>query len=73
MDYSRLFQELWNNHKGKIIGVFLGLLFGWFSITYGLFKAIFVALCVGFGYYAGKKLDEQVDLPDFLSRIFRAR
>jgi uncharacterized membrane protein len=66
-------QELWDRHRGKILGVFLGLAFGWFAITYGLLKAVFVALCVGAGYYLGKRLDEQWNLRELVRRFWRER
>ncbi|MBV1736090.1 MAG: DUF2273 domain-containing protein [Candidatus Desulforudis sp.] len=40
-------QALLRYHWGKILGVILGLVFGWFAITYGLLKAIFVAVTIG--------------------------
>ena len=73
MNYYDLILEIWDKHRGKIIGVFLGLIFGWFAITYGLLKAVFVSICVGLGFYAGKRLDEQVERPEFLSRMFKER
>lgn len=65
------FLEYVSKHRGKIAGIILGLLFGWLVIKYGLWKAFFIAFCVGAGYYIGKRLDEQVDFKDMLSRFFR--
>ena len=73
MNYYDLILEIWDKHRGKIVGVILGLVFGWFAITYGLLKAVFVAMCIGLGFYAGKRLDEQVERPEFLSRMFKER
>lgn len=58
-------------NRGKIAGVILGLFFGWLIIKYGLLKAFFIALCIGIGYYVGKRADERVDLKDLLARFFR--
>ncbi|MBC7106103.1 MAG: DUF2273 domain-containing protein [Firmicutes bacterium] len=66
-------QEIWDRHRGKILGVALGLSFGWFAIIYGLLKAIFVALCVGAGYYLGKRLDEHWNLRELWRRLWRER
>ncbi len=63
---------LWlNGHRGKIIGVILGLVFGWFAICYGVFKAIFVTICIVIGYHFGKLLDQKVNLKDWFSRFFK--
>ncbi len=65
--------ELIERNRGKVAGVALGLVFGWFAITYGIFKAIFVSLCIVVGYYIGKKLDEQMGFKDILSGWFREK
>lgn len=66
-----LIQEILDKHLGKAIGVLLGLIFGWFAIKYGFFKALFVAGCAVAGYYIGKRLDEKIDFREFFSRLFR--
>jgi uncharacterized membrane protein len=65
-----MFHELVEKHPGKIIGVLLGLIFGWFAIKYGLFKALFVSACVVIGYYVGTRLDEKVDFKAMLKKFF---
>jgi len=68
-----IIQEILDKHLGKIAGVILGLIFGWFAIKYGLFKALFVTGCAVAGYYFGKRVDEKVDLREMFSRLFRER
>lgn len=68
-----ILQDILRKHPGKIIGVVLGLLFGWFAITYGLLKALFVLVCVVAGFYLGKRLDEKMDIREMMSRLFRDR
>ncbi|MEW6769787.1 MAG: DUF2273 domain-containing protein [Bacillota bacterium] len=65
--------EFLERHRGKVIGVALGLAFGWFAIVYGFWKAVFVALCVGVGYYIGKRIDEQVDFSRLWDKFFREK
>jgi uncharacterized membrane protein len=65
-----LFNEIIDKHPGKIIGILIGLAFGWFAIKYGFFKALFVAACVVAGYYIGKRLDEKVDFKSVLKKYF---
>jgi uncharacterized membrane protein len=66
-------REILDSHLGKIIGIILGLLFGWFAIKYGLFKALFVMVCAVAGYYIGKRLDENYDFKGLLENLFRER
>jgi len=68
-----ILREMLDSHLGKIIGVVLGLLFGWFAIKYGLFKALFVAVCATAGYYIGKRLDENFDFKGLMENFFRER
>lgn len=71
--FYKLIQEIMENHRGKAIGVILGMGFGWFAIIYGLFKALFVALCVSGGYLIGKGLDEGFDFKEAYYRLFKNR
>jgi len=66
-------REILDKHLGKITGVLLGLVFGWLAIKYGIFKAMFVAVCAVAGYFIGKRLDEKLDFREMLARLFRER
>jgi len=67
------YREFFEHHRGKIIGVALGLAFGWFAIVYGFWKAVFVTVCVGIGYYVGKRVDERIDFAHVWDRLFREK
>ena len=58
-------------HRGKIIGVLLGLLASILILKYGLLKTFFIALCVGVGYHIGKKIDERLNFKEMLAAFFR--
>ncbi|HAU31610.1 MAG: hypothetical protein XD78_2202 [Desulfotomaculum sp. 46_296] len=60
-----------SRHRGKATGILIGLIFGWLVIKYGIIKTIFVAICVGVGYYIGKRLDERIGIKDIFYSIFR--
>ncbi len=65
--------EIIQKNRGKVTGIALGLVFGWFAIVYGILKAVFVSLCVFAGYYIGKQVDRRVDLKDLFSGLFREK
>lgn len=70
---EKTLQEFWEQHRGKITGIILGLAFGWFAIVYGIWKALFVSICVTTGYYVGKRIDDRVDFRELLFRLFQDR
>lgn len=73
MDFWRIIQELLTYHRGKVLGIALGLTFGWFAICYGFFKAVFVTICIGIGYLIGKRVDESKDVKKVFERFFGPR
>lgn len=69
MDWEQIIALLQRN-RGKVSGIAIGLVFGWFAITYGILKAVFVSLCIVAGYYIGKQIDRRADLKEiFLGRF----
>lgn len=67
------YQEFFERHCGKIVGVALGLAFGWFAIAYGFWKAVFVTVCIAAGYFIGKRVDERVNFGRFWNKLFREK
>ncbi len=53
-----LFLDWLFNNKGKVLGVILGLLFGWLTVKHGFLLALFVAICVALGYLLGNSFDQ---------------
>ncbi|MBC7325524.1 MAG: DUF2273 domain-containing protein [Moorella sp. (in: Bacteria)] len=64
---------LWREHRGKLIGVCLGLLFGLLTAIWGFGKALFIGLCIALGYFVGHRLDQGRGWQDFWKRIFGNR
>lgn len=56
-------------NRGKLVGALLGFVVGWLLLTRGLMATLLLALCVGFGYYMGKKVDEEGDLRELFNRL----
>lgn len=70
MDWETL-GEIWRRHRGKIIGLGGGLVFALLTVTVGFWKAIFILICLGFGYWLGKKVDEGGGWQHWREKIFR--
>lgn len=66
---AKVWEEVWQNHSGKIIGVTAGLMIGIFIITFGFFRTLFVLFCVTAGYIVGKRIDEKEDITEILDRL----
>ncbi|GEA15956.1 hypothetical protein E308F_22000 [Moorella sp. E308F] len=64
---------LWREHRGKLIGVTLGLIFGILTAIWGFGKAFFIGLCVALGYVIGRRLDQGRGWEDLWQRFFGRR
>jgi len=71
MDLTELFSNLIENHRNKVIGVIIGLLFGLSVIKYGFWQSVFILICVLVGLFIGKKLDDKVDIKSTVEKIFK--
>ncbi|NLB89288.1 MAG: DUF2273 domain-containing protein [Syntrophomonadaceae bacterium] len=69
--WERFLLSLIGEHRGKTIGVLLGLLASILFITYGFFKTLFIIICIGLGYFIGKRLDDNKNFEDWLRKIFK--
>jgi uncharacterized membrane protein len=58
-------------HRGKVVGVSLGLIFGLVTVTFGIGKALFIAFCLLAGYFVGCRIDQGQSLLDLWQRISR--
>jgi uncharacterized membrane protein len=60
-------------HRGKTIGILLGLVASILFISYGFWRTIFIAVCIVVGYLIGKKLDENADLEVWIKNLFKSK
>jgi uncharacterized membrane protein len=60
-------------HRGKTIGITLGLLTSILFISFGFWRTIFIVFCIFAGYQVGKKLDDNTDLEFWLNNLFKPK
>lgn len=63
-----IWEILWE-HKGKLLGILAGFLFGLIYLFVGFWNTLVMLVFIGTGFYIGKKLDNREDLRDILDRI----
>jgi uncharacterized membrane protein len=60
-------------HRGKVIGIVLGLIAGILFITYGFLRSIFIIFCIVLGYFIGKRIDENKSFDNWLKQMFKEK
>ncbi|CAM2809306.1 DUF2273 domain-containing protein [Paenibacillus sediminis] len=55
-----LWKEIWESHRGRVIGVVSGIFFGIIYLIFGFWNMLFFALLVFIGYTVGKTRDLQL-------------
>lgn len=69
-DRWEVWAEIISEHRGRILGALIGLLFGLMVLWVGLLWTLFIGLCVLAGYFVGRRLDEnKEDLLEMLDRL----
>ncbi len=65
--------ENWLNfiklHKGKIVGILVGFIFGILVLSIGFWQTLFLSLCIYVGYWVGGMTDKKEKFMDFLDKI----
>lgn len=64
-----MMMELLWEHKGKLLGILAGFLFGLIYLFVGFWNTLVFLVFIGAGYYIGSKLDRKEDLREILDRI----
>jgi uncharacterized membrane protein len=54
-----MWNELWEQHRGKVIGVAAGVFLGFIYLFFGFWDMLIFAFIVLVGYYVGNKLDRK--------------
>lgn len=69
MNKEKLLQ-FYNSHRGGVNGGAVGFAMGCAILIIGLFNTLFIAICVGIGYYIGKRLSQDKDyVKNLLDRV----
>ncbi len=71
--FEKLLQYIFTEHRGKAIGVILGLVASILFITYGFWRTIFIIVCIALGYFIGKKLDDHTDIEAWIKNLFKQK
>ncbi len=72
---SENWEQIWRQHKGKIVGIGLGIILGILIRLLGFFWAIFVTFLAVVGYYLGKHYDDgqEIDVFETLEQFWQGR
>lgn len=71
--FEKFFEYVATEHRGKAVGILLGLIASILFVSFGFWQTIFIMLCIGAGYVIGTKIDDNVDLELWLKNIFKPR
>lgn len=71
--WERLLYFVLEQHRGKAIGIFLGLIASILIISYGFWKTIFIIVCIALGYFIGKEIDRSKSFDQWLKEVFKQR
>jgi uncharacterized membrane protein len=69
--WENLFRIIFEQHRGKAIGILLGLLASILFISYGFWRTIFIIVCIALGFFIGKEIDENKNFDQWLKQIFK--
>ncbi|NOU99341.1 DUF2273 domain-containing protein [Paenibacillus planticolens] len=57
-----MWNELWESHRGKVIGVAAGIFFGFIYLFFGFWDMLIFGFIVLLGFYFGNKWDRKEGL-----------
>jgi uncharacterized membrane protein len=68
--FEKMIVYLMTDHRGKVIGVLLGLLASILFISYGFWRTMFIMFCIFAGYFIGKKIDDNTNVEAWIKKFF---
>lgn len=69
--WENILRIIIEEHRGKAIGIALGLLASILFINYGFWRTIFIIICITLGYFIGRELDEKKNFDQWFKHIFK--
>ncbi|MDD9267521.1 DUF2273 domain-containing protein [Paenibacillus sp. GCM10023248] len=54
-----MWNELWESHRGKVVGVAAGIFFGFIYLFFGFWDMLIFGFIVLVGFYVGNKVDRK--------------
>ena len=69
--WDNILSELLVKHRGKTIGVGLGLIASILLVSFGFWKTLLKVLCIGLGYLLGKSIDDDKNIELWLKKLFK--
>jgi len=69
--WENFLRTIIEEHRGKAIGIVLGLLASILFISYGFWRTIFIIICIAVGYFIGKELDEKKNFDQWFKHFFK--
>ncbi len=66
---KEFFAGLWQTHRGRMLGVLVGLIIGAMFLLLGFFRTVFLLILMSGGYILGQKVDNKEDIMELLDRI----
>ncbi|ABI67896.1 DUF2273 domain-containing protein [Syntrophomonas wolfei] len=70
---EKLLLLILEEHRGKALGILLGLIASILFISYGFWRSLFVIFCIVLGFFIGKRIDENHSFDNWLRQMFRDR
>ena len=65
--------DLFSRHRGKTLGLLIGLIISILTLTLGLWKTLFIVGCSVLGLFIGDKIDRHEDFRRIIERILPPR
>lgn len=69
--WENILRIIFEQHRGKAIGIVLGLIASVLFISYGFWRTIFIIVCISLGFFIGKEIDEKKNFDQWLKRMFK--
>lgn len=68
---EKVIAYLLTEHRGKTIGVSLGLLASILFISFGFWRTLLIFFCILAGYYIGRMIDDNTDMEIWIRNLFK--